>query len=174
MRVISTIHCFTSVTFRPCDISNHFFFFALLECSARDQHVRNGKVVFLVYRFYIMEKSRCLNEQEILLFRTQPCVHKALKRECVNGDDCSHSHCVSWCRRSPSEYSYSPNLCPFVIFRQEQNRTRVKNFCNLGRSCPYSHTKEEQMYHPVVYKTKICRAWPNCKRVYCPFGMETS
>lgn len=27
-------------------------------------------------------------------------------------------------------------------------------------------------YHPIVYKTKLCRSWmtDNCKRVYCPFA----
>lgn len=118
-----------------------------------------------------MAVSRCLTEEELFFFRTQPCVNKALKRECPNEDDCPHSHCVSWSRRNPAEITYRPGLCSFVIFQRDQNQTRVKNFCNRGRYCPHAHTKEEQMYHPMVYKTKLCRGYPQCSRVYCPFGM---
>lgn len=117
-----------------------------------------------------MRESQNLIGSELNNFRTQPCIHKALRRECPNGDDCPHSHCLSWCRRNPSEVHYRPGLCSFVIFRKDQSRTRVKNFCNRGRFCPHAHTKEEQMYHPMVYKTKLCRAYPDCFRVYCPFA----
>lgn len=122
----------------------------------------------------LMDKSvtshRCLTEEELSVFRTQPCVHRALKRTCPSGDDCVNSHCLSWCRRDPYNIPYRARLCPFVIFRREQRQTRVKNFCNRRRWCPYAHTKEEQMYHPSIYKTKLCRIHPHCSRACCPFG----
>uniref|UniRef100_A0A0G4I6L4 C3H1-type domain-containing protein n=1 Tax=Chromera velia CCMP2878 TaxID=1169474 RepID=A0A0G4I6L4_9ALVE len=47
---------------------------------------------------------------------------------------------------------------------------RVHNHCKRGRLCMYSHSKEEQMFHPTVYKTQPCRDFPNCPRYYCPFA----
>lgn len=47
---------------------------------------------------------------------------------------------------------------------------KVTNQCKTGRRCEFAHTKEEQMYHPVIYKTKICREWPNCTKYFCPFA----
>lgn len=122
-----------------------------------------------------MEKSTAgsphyLTDRELASFRTQPCVHRALKRACPHNDDCFNSHCLSWCRRNPYDIYYKARLCPFVVFRREDTQTRVKNFCNRRRFCPYAHTKEEQMYHPAVYKTKLCRVHPRCSRIYCPFA----
>jgi len=34
----------------------------------------------------------------------------------------------------------------------------------------FAHTKEEQMYHPLVYKTQLCRDWPKCNKHFCPFS----
>jgi len=47
---------------------------------------------------------------------------------------------------------------------------RVTNHCHRGRMCMFSHTKEEQMYHPLVYKTQLCRDWPSCNKHFCPFS----
>eukprot|EP00923_Selenidium_pygospionis_P009557 GHVN01016371.1.p1 GENE.GHVN01016371.1~~GHVN01016371.1.p1 ORF type:complete len:241 (+),score=8.07 GHVN01016371.1:3-725(+) len=49
---------------------------------------------------------------------------------------------------------------------------RVRNRCSNGRNCKFSHTKEEQMYHPFVYKTQLCRDHPNCQKAYCPFAHD--
>ena len=47
---------------------------------------------------------------------------------------------------------------------------RVKSWCKRGRSCLFSHTKEEQMYHPEVYKTLLCKNYPDCDKIFCPFA----
>jgi len=47
---------------------------------------------------------------------------------------------------------------------------RVTNHCHRGRMCMFAHTKEEQMYHPLVYKTQLCRDWPKCNKHFCPFS----
>ena len=44
--------------------------------------------------------------------------------------------------------------------------------CTRGRSCSYAHSKEEELYHPDIYKTRICTTYPNCKRFFCPFAHE--
>lgn len=46
----------------------------------------------------------------------------------------------------------------------------VLNRCEMKRNCQYSHTKEEQLYHPYVYKTQLCRKFPMCYKKFCPFA----
>jgi len=50
----------------------------------------------------------------------------------------------------------------------------MRHKCPNGRACPFSHTKEEQMYHPNVYKTVECMDMPGCPRTFCQFahGLE--
>lgn len=38
-----------------------------------------------------------------------------------------------------------------------------------GKNCNHSHSREEILYHPSVYKTSMCETW-NCSRYYCPFA----
>lgn len=44
------------------------------------------------------------------------------------------------------------------------------NNCSNKRRCIYAHTKEEQLYHPIAYKTRMCAAYPRCYRSLCPFA----
>jgi len=87
-------------------------------------------------------------------------------------ENCIDSHCLSWHRRNPFLYSYRPMLCPNTKFwTTEEKRMKVKTWCRRGRMCMFSHTKEEQMYHPLIYKTQICRDYPeNCFKPFCPFA----
>lgn len=117
--------------------------------------------------------SQNMNDEELARFRTQICPKKASGQsgECEFGLQCQYSHCISWSRRPPHISGYRPTLCPNVIFSIGTDRKmRVKNYCKRGRSCLYSHTKEEQMYHPRIYKTMPCRDWPYCKKYFCPFA----
>lgn len=83
---------------------------------------------------------------------------------------CRHSHSISWQRRNPYRYLYSPNLCPDIEFIRRNSRMTLVKRCTRGRTCPYAHSKEEELYHPMVYKTKLCRIYPNCRRHFCPFA----
>lgn len=107
---------------------------------------------------------------ELSRFRTRICERKALHGVCELDERCPFSHCLSWHRRNPYEYAYRPNLCPNVVFQNENKKMRVKNYCQRGRMCMFSHTKEEQMYHVLVYKTQLCREYPLCTKHYCPFA----
>lgn len=121
--------------------------------------------------FCSVVKSMCMNEEELGRFRTQICPDKA-DGECPLEESCSFSHCLSFHRRPPYQTGYSHTLCPNVIFSvgKKDRRMKVKSFCKRGRQCLFSHTKEEQMYHPVIYKTMSCRDWPECAKFFCPFA----
>eukprot|EP00917_Polyrhabdina_sp_WS-2016_P011487 GHVP01025358.1.p1 GENE.GHVP01025358.1~~GHVP01025358.1.p1 ORF type:complete len:277 (+),score=28.38 GHVP01025358.1:1502-2332(+) len=48
----------------------------------------------------------------------------------------------------------------------------LKSSCRLGSSCPYSHSMDEVVFHPLLYKTLICRNFSysrSCILSYCPF-----
>ncbi|KAH8738811.1 hypothetical protein FG386_002266 [Cryptosporidium ryanae] len=117
-----------------------------------------------------MPLSQNMSMSELSRFRTRICERKALHGVCELDERCPFSHCLSWHRRNPYEYAYRPNLCPNVVFQNENRKMRVKNYCQRGRMCMFSHTKEEQMYHVLVYKTQLCREYPLCTKHYCPFA----
>lgn len=109
---------------------------------------------------------------DLCRFRTKKCQRKSTQGHCELDVKCPFSHCLSWHRRNPIDFDYSQHLCPDVDFRKEAGRMRVRNRCSNGRSCKFAHTKEEQMYHPYVYKTQLCRDHPNCEKAYCPFAHD--
>eukprot|EP01071_Lankesteria_metandrocarpae_P004303 Lankesteria_metandrocarpae@DN3473_c0_g1_i1.p2 len=117
-----------------------------------------------------MKYSQNLTLTELESFRTRVCGRKATSGRCENGECCPFSHCISWNRRNPFEKNYQPTICPDVMFSVKGGKMCVKNSCPRGRSYTYSHTKEEQMYHPSVYKSRACRDWPRCEKYFCPFG----
>ncbi|EZG58339.1 hypothetical protein GNI_094930 [Gregarina niphandrodes] len=110
-----------------------------------------------------------LTLEELALFRTQLC-DAVCKGACPLPDRCASSHCLTWQRRNPLLFFYSATLCPEIEFIRRNNRMTLVRKCNRGRQCPYAHSKEEELYHPMIYKTKLCRAQPNCKRYFCPFA----
>lgn len=116
-----------------------------------------------------------MNDKQLAKFRTQICPRKSNHGSCWLEERCPFSHCLSWHRRNPMITGYRPSLCPNVMFCIGPNRKmRVKNHCHRGRLCLFSHTKEEQMYHPLVYKSQLCRDWPECTKHFCPFAHGTS
>ncbi|CBZ54256.1 conserved hypothetical protein [Neospora caninum Liverpool] len=110
-----------------------------------------------------------LSEVELATFRTQLCENHQ-KAHCAQPDACPHSHCLTWQRRNPYEIIYDPHLCPGIEFRRSNSKMSLIRHCTRGRSCTYAHSKEEELYHPLMYKTKICSVFPNCDRHYCPFA----
>ncbi|PHJ18145.1 zinc ccch type domain protein [Cystoisospora suis] len=110
-----------------------------------------------------------LSEVELATFRTQLCENHQ-RTHCANPDACPHSHCLTWQRRNPYEIIYDPHLCPGIEFRRSNSKMSLIRHCTRGRSCTFAHSKEEELYHPLMYKTKICTVFPNCDRHYCPFA----
>ncbi|EZG70714.1 hypothetical protein GNI_054300 [Gregarina niphandrodes] len=111
-----------------------------------------------------------LDRNQLSVFRTEICKAKAATSFCVLKENCCDSHCLSWHRRNPFLYPYRPLLCPNTRFWTEAKRMKVRTWCKRGRLCLFAHTKEEQMYHPLVYKTQVCRDYPRCDKPYCPFA----
>eukprot|EP00915_Cephaloidophora_sp_WS-2016_P009714 GHVH01013963.1.p1 GENE.GHVH01013963.1~~GHVH01013963.1.p1 ORF type:complete len:719 (+),score=58.57 GHVH01013963.1:61-2217(+) len=130
---------------------------------------------------------RYMSDNQLHVFRTLVCqIKKSANHsgvDCSKDGDCPYSHCLSWQKRNPALFDYIPQMCPHLNLSREdaldgraKGALKVKNSCFSGQRCRYSHTKEEQLYHPQVYKTKLCNAWnlePNlnrCRKYYCPFA----
>ncbi|CCF72659.1 hypothetical protein BMR1_01G00980 [Babesia microti strain RI] len=111
---------------------------------------------------------RVLTEAELATFRTSFCdSHQT--GQCPNSDSCDKSHCLTWQRRNPYRIHYCPQLCPEIQFVKSSKKMVLFRRCTRGKHCAFAHSKEEELYHPLVYKTKRCSAFPRCTRYYCPF-----
>lgn len=115
-----------------------------------------------------------LSIEELTRFRTKLC-RRSLKDGCDFGPlRCQYSHNVYWPRRCPFYLSdrtalrYLPDICPDITILDHVTG-KVSNFCNRGGYCPYSHSMEEVIYHPLVYKSELCQAFQKgeCKTYYC-------
>lgn len=118
-------------------------------------------------------KHAVLNEEELANFRTSFCT-KHHQNKCPNSDSCEKSHCLTWQRRNPYEISYCPHLCPEIQFVKKSRKMVLYRRCTRGKNCNFAHSKEEELYHPLVYKTKQCSAYPKCSRYFCPFVHDPS
>jgi hypothetical protein len=96
---------------------------------------------------------------------------------------------MEWPRRPPSKYNYSPEVCPKLKATEGKDGVLVlTNMCTGGRSCPYAHSREEVLYHPLIFKATRCEEHASlskdnekrknqkhvgkkrCHRYYCPFA----
>ncbi|UKK01808.2 hypothetical protein MACK_001161 [Theileria orientalis] len=111
----------------------------------------------------------CLSGKDLEEFRTRQCPLYA-KGMCLNSSKCSLSHSETWPRRNPVLFKYDYKLCPNIQFSRHDNKMQLHGKCSFGRRCRFSHSKEEQLYHPELYKTRYCLNFPNCKGYYCPFA----
>lgn len=107
---------------------------------------------------------------ELAVFRTQVCEFKLRGLPCKLDVECTYSHCVSWHRRNPFLVAYKPTICPRLVVNKLNGKLTIRNSCRYGRACPYSHTKEEQMYHPTIYKSRKCKQMEICSKFFCPFS----
>ncbi|KAF7455876.1 Zinc finger C-x8-C-x5-C-x3-H type family protein [Cryptosporidium felis] len=115
------------------------------------------------------KKHYMLSIYELYVFRTIVC-NSHLHGKCENSDSCPFSHCLTWQRRNPNDHYYSPKLCPEICFVKNNEKMNLIRRCKKGKLCTFAHSKEEQLYHPLMYKTKGCSLYPNCNRYYCPFS----
>ncbi len=115
-----------------------------------------------------------LSSDDLVKFRTRFCERFLQFGECNFGGKCQYSHNMAWRRRSPQKYLYEPRMCENIISYGNvgssgvQYRHSVLN-CHNGKNCKFSHSREEVLYHPLVYKTVMCEDF-HCTRYYCPFG----
>jgi len=91
-------------------------------------------------------------------FRTNVCT----KRRCRNPAKCFDAHSKIMKRRVPNLnenglFNYIPEVCP---------QWKKEKKCNLGDMCLRSHGWLERIFHPLLYKTKICKS--SHKNGICP------
>ena len=77
----------------------------------------------------------------------------------------SHDYLISVQKRRPLDiddnlyFNYIPQICPNI----EKNHN-----CRYGELCMYSHTLNEILYHPLVYKKIPCPLQDECDKDNCP------
>lgn len=100
----------------------------------------------------LQTKYEDANEMYMYKFRTKFC---SLKGKCPSPATCFDAHSKILRRRVPKiiegtgKYNYIPKCCP---------QWRRSKFCSAGESCPRSHGWLEVIYHPLLYKTKLCKS----------------
>ncbi|ANQ09500.1 Zinc finger protein [Plasmodium coatneyi] len=121
-----------------------------------------------------MVYATLLSEEDLSRFRTKQC-KRLLNGGCNFGiDRCQYSHNEFWNRRCPFYLSdssfirYITVMCPDVETKADGS---INSLCLRGGECPFAHSAEEILYHPLYYKTKRCEDYKkgSCNTYYCPF-----
>ncbi|GAW82401.1 D13 protein [Plasmodium gonderi] len=121
-----------------------------------------------------MVYATLLSEEDLSRFRTKQC-KRLLNGGCNFGiDRCQYSHNEFWNRRCPFYLSdssfirYITVMCPDVETKSDGS---INSLCQRGGECPFAHSSEEILYHPLYYKTKRCEDYKkgSCNTYYCPF-----
>jgi len=96
--------------------------------------------------------SEDINDLYMYKFRTKLC---AVRGTCKNPATCFDAHSITMRRRVPKYinasglFNYIPEPC------QQWERSKT---CSRGQNCPLSHGWLEIIYHPLLYKTKLCKS----------------
>ncbi|KYK70643.1 putative zinc finger protein [Toxoplasma gondii TgCatPRC2] len=128
-----------------------------------------------------------LTEDDLLRFRTKACLRLA-QGSCSFGlDRCQYCHSSVWTRRPPffsvvahqqrnssddrhqctgALLRYLPVACSNLVV-SNGNITAV--LCHRGQNCPFAHSRDEIVYHPLLYKTEECddHETSRCAVYYC-------
>uniref|UniRef100_A0A0G4FNP2 C3H1-type domain-containing protein n=1 Tax=Chromera velia CCMP2878 TaxID=1169474 RepID=A0A0G4FNP2_9ALVE len=79
---------------------------------------------------------------------------------------------AEYCRRSPcfgnelQNLRYIPTCCPNLHWADSSSNPNP-TICPKKAGCPFAHTWEEVLYHPLQYKTFECLQGAQCPRPYC-------
>lgn len=154
-----------------------------IACSDEIRGIIERGSIFRPYRRKFSLASNCacsfermalpalLSTDDLVKFRTRFCERFLQFGECNFGGKCQYSHNMTWRRRSPQKYLYEPRLCENILSFVGDNGAKRQSLvnCHNGKSCKFAHSREEILYHPLVYKTVMCEDM-SCCRYYCPFG----
>lgn len=113
---------------------------------------------------YLAEMHDRVDQQGLSKLRTTWCA----KRYDHDHAFCAFAHVDvnrGWLRRNPFTHSYKPTMCPYIKPLPDAQDCYV-NMCPHGVKCSHSHSKEEILYHPEIYKRQPCRSAPGS----CPVG----
>jgi len=105
--------------------------------------------------------QRAINETQIQVrddlimykFRTKLCNRK---RRCKNPSNCFDAHSSSMKRRVPRQVKSNGGL--FNYIPEPCQEWEMSKKCRLGINCPRSHGWLEIIFHPLLYKTKLCKS----------------
>jgi len=97
-------------------------------------------------------------------FRTKRCSNK----KCKKGMACFNTHSNDMCRRIPKQISDKDNIFNYIPKACPEFKKTMK--CSRGEACYLAHGWLEIIYHPLLYKTKLCQSNLN-KRVCCKYGI---
>jgi hypothetical protein len=109
---------------------------------------------------YMCPPDELSSEREYFLsvYKTSPCKNQTLA--CTKGE-CPSYHFETKRRRNPRLYRYSQEPCvvvrPSTPHDAGTSGWRRPSTCRLGDSCEFSHTLLESMYHPLIYKSILCK-----------------
>jgi len=114
------------------------------------------------------------DEAYMFEFRTNFCK----KKRCRNASKCFDAHSKHMKRRVPKLnadglFNYIPEEC------LQWKNSKKENKCNAGERCLRSHGWLEKIFHPLLYKTKICESSHKngiCSEygAYCAFAKNQS
>jgi len=84
------------------------------------------------------------------------CTRRCTWKECPKDATCWDAHSKVMCRRVPKRiwaigglFNYIPEHCP---------QYKWKKKCNAGSNCYLAHGWLEVIFHPLLYKTKLCKS----------------
>jgi len=98
------------------------------------------------------------------------CTKRCNVKDCAKDGTCFDAHSKAMSRRVPKQlkslgglFNYIPEHCP---------QYKWKKRCKLGESCFRAHGWLEVIFHPLLYKTKLCKSLHEngaCRRygIYC-------
>lgn len=97
-------------------------------------------------------------------FKTEPCTQDAQGNH--DRRSCAFFHCARDRRRplkTQGPHKYSAEPCP-----DEFDDERI---CPLGDNCPKAHSTAELLYHPELFRKRLCHLAKRCPRAqYCAFA----
>lgn len=99
-------------------------------------------------------RAKTIDDLHMYKFRTKLCYRK---RQCKNPSSCFDAHSNLMKRRVPKLigsnrgwlFNYTPEAC------LEWQRSKK---CRMGEKCTRSHGWLEMIFHPLLYKTKLCES----------------
>lgn len=107
-----------------------------------------------------LEELPAEREFYLYTYKTHQCENQTLA--CTKGE-CTSYHFANKRRRNPRLYRYNSDACvvvkpPHLPHEVGSGGTgwRRPGCCRLGDACEFSHTLLESMYHPTVFKTRLC------------------
>jgi len=93
-------------------------------------------------------------------YKTQPCIRFINGLSCPCPVMCPGYHNAQDRRRNPATHCYSKKACRNVKCPMTKKWGNYEEKCI--DSCPYSHHRFEQMYHPSCFRSVPCLRYPDC------------